>query len=45
MFAEFNVLMGRLEDDRNVKVVVLESADPRYFISHFDIVRGGEIPD
>jgi enoyl-CoA hydratase/carnithine racemase len=45
MFAEFNVLMERLEDDKNVKVVVLESADPRYFISHFDIVRGGEIPD
>jgi hypothetical protein len=26
-------------------VIFLDSADPDYFVAHFDIVRGGEVPD
>jgi enoyl-CoA hydratase/carnithine racemase len=45
MFAELNVLMDTLDRDPEVKVVVLESANPDYFIAHYDIVRGEIIPD
>jgi len=45
MFAELNVLMDQLDADPEVKVIVLDSADPDYFVAHFDIVRGGEVPD
>jgi enoyl-CoA hydratase/carnithine racemase len=44
MFAELNVLMDQLEADPQVKVIVLDSADPDYFVAYFDIVRGGEVP-
>ena len=26
-------------------VIVLDSADPDYIVAHFDVVRGGEVPD
>ena len=44
MFAELNVLMDTLDSDTDVKVVVFESANPEYFIAHYDIVRGEVIP-
>lgn len=37
-------LMGILEEDKNVKVVVFDSADPEYFISHYDVLRAAEVP-
>jgi enoyl-CoA hydratase/carnithine racemase len=45
MFAELNVLMDTLDSDKDIKVVVFESANPDYFIAHYDIVRGEVIPD
>jgi enoyl-CoA hydratase/carnithine racemase len=45
MFAELNVLMDRIESNKDIKVIVFESANPDYFISHYDIVRGEIIPD
>ena len=45
MFAELRVLMDQIEEDKDIKVVVLDSADPDYFISHYDIVRGEVVPD
>jgi len=45
MFAELNVLMDAMESDSQLKVVVFESADPDYFIAHYDVVRGEVIPD
>jgi hypothetical protein len=29
---------------RSVKVVVFDSADEQYFIAHFDVTRGGDLP-
>ena len=37
-------LMDALEADPTVKVVVFDSADEDFFIAHFDIARGGELP-
>ncbi|MFD4592757.1 enoyl-CoA hydratase/isomerase family protein [Streptomyces rubiginosohelvolus] len=37
MFAAFNVLMDRIESDGNLKVVVLESTNPDYFVAHYDL--------
>jgi enoyl-CoA hydratase/carnithine racemase len=45
MFAELNVLMDTLDSDKDIRVVVFESANPDYFIAHYDIVRGEVIPD
>jgi enoyl-CoA hydratase/carnithine racemase len=45
MFAELRVLYERAEADPALKVLVFDSADPDYFIAHYDTVRGGEIPD
>jgi enoyl-CoA hydratase/carnithine racemase len=45
MFAELNVLMDTIDAARELKVVVFDSADPDYFISHYDLERGGVIPD
>jgi enoyl-CoA hydratase/carnithine racemase len=45
MFAEFNVLMDRIDTDAELKVVVFESANPDYFIAHYDLERGQVIPD
>ena len=44
MFAEFNVLMDTIDLDTGLKVVVFESANPNYFIAHYDLERG-EVPD
>jgi enoyl-CoA hydratase/carnithine racemase len=45
MFAELNVLMDAIDADREVKVAVFESANPDYFIAHYDLERGEVIPD
>ena len=37
-------LLDPLEADQDVKVVVCDSADEDYFISHYDLVRAGEVP-
>jgi enoyl-CoA hydratase/carnithine racemase len=37
-------LLTTLEADEAVKVVVFNSADEDYFISHFDVVRAAEMP-
>ena len=44
MFAELNVLMDTMEADTELKVVVFESANPDYFIAHYDLERGGVVP-
>jgi enoyl-CoA hydratase/carnithine racemase len=36
--------MDALEADTAVKVVVFDSADAEFFIAHFDVARGGELP-
>ena len=35
-------LIGELESDRDVRVVVLESADPEYFVPHVDLTKVAE---
>jgi enoyl-CoA hydratase/carnithine racemase len=42
MLSELQALVGELERDRDVKVVVFDSADPEYFMAHLDIVRANE---
>ena len=36
--------LDQLEADHDVKVVVFDSADEDYFISHYDLVRAEEVP-
>src|SRR5258708_7279090 len=43
--ADPNLLKDAMESDSQLKVVVFESADPDYFIAHYDVVRGEVIPD
>jgi enoyl-CoA hydratase/carnithine racemase len=45
MFAELNVLMDTIDLDTDLKVVVFESANPDYFVAHYDLERGEVIPD
>lgn len=45
MFAELRVLMDRMEGDKDLKIVVFDSANPEYFVAHYDIIRGDVIPD
>ncbi len=40
---QLQALMERLEQDKQVKVVVFESAVPDYFMAHIDLVRAGEL--
>ncbi len=44
-FADFRLLLDRMKTDKDLKVVVIESADPDYYISHLDIFRTDEIID
>lgn len=39
---EFSTLMDQIEVDPELKIVVFDSADPEYFISHYDLTRAGE---
>ena len=45
MFAEINVLLDDLETDNDVKVVVLESANPEFWVAHYDFARADVMPD
>src|SRR5258705_4303354 len=45
MFAELGMLIDRIEDHEDIKVVVFDSADPEYFIAHYDVARGDVVPD
>ena len=45
MFAELNVLMDMIDLDTELKVVVFESANPDYFVAHYDLERGEVVPD
>jgi enoyl-CoA hydratase/carnithine racemase len=42
MSDELQALVADLENDDEVKVVVFDSADPDYFMSHVDLVKTGE---
>jgi enoyl-CoA hydratase/carnithine racemase len=35
-------LLGELESDQRTRVVVLESADPEYFVPHVDLTKVAE---
>lgn len=39
---ELLVLMDQIETDPDLKVIVFDSADPDFFIAHFDMTRAGE---
>src|SRR5277367_4483529 len=41
---ELQELVGILEADDALRVVVLESADPDFFINHYDVSRAAETP-
>src|ERR1700677_1625072 len=41
---ELQELVGRMETDDALRVVVLESADPNFFINHYDVSRPAETP-
>src|SRR5271155_6006524 len=41
---ELQELVGRIETDDALRVVVLESADPDFFINHYDVSRAAETP-
>jgi enoyl-CoA hydratase/carnithine racemase len=41
---ELQGLVGRMEADDALRVVVLESADPDFFINHYDVSRAAEHP-
>jgi enoyl-CoA hydratase/carnithine racemase len=41
---ELTRLLDRMADDQRLKVVVFSSADPHYFIAHYDMSRAGETP-
>jgi enoyl-CoA hydratase/carnithine racemase len=45
MFAEINVLLDDLETDVDVKVVVIESANPDFWVAHYDFGRADVMPD
>jgi len=39
---ELLTLMDQIEKDPDLKVVVFDTADPEYFIAHYDMARAGE---
>ncbi|MGF6505824.1 enoyl-CoA hydratase/isomerase family protein [Paraburkholderia sp. 32] len=45
MFAEINVLLDELERDKDVQVIVLESANPDFWVAHYDFNRADVMPD
>lgn len=45
MHAGLRLLLDRMSASDEVKVVVLESGVPDYWIAHFDLERGLEVPD
>lgn len=45
LFAALRLLVDRLEQDDAIRVVVFDSADPEYWISHLDVHRLDEVPE
>jgi len=45
VFAGLRVLLQRVRQDERVRVLVFDSADPDYYISHLDVGRLSEVPD
>jgi enoyl-CoA hydratase/carnithine racemase len=45
VFAALRLLLERLEGDEEVRVVVLDSSDADYWISHLDVHRLYEVPE
>lgn len=45
LFAELNVLMDEMDQDKNLKVVVFESANEDFFLDHHDVQHRLEVPD
>lgn len=45
MFAELNVLMDDIEKDKDLKVVVFESADEDFFMNHHDVASRTTLPE
>ena len=41
---ELQELVGRMEANDELRVVVLESADEDFFINHYDVARAAETP-
>jgi len=41
---ELQELVGMFETDDALRVVVFESADPNFFINHYDVSRAAETP-
>lgn len=41
---ELQSLVTELDADPEARVIVFDSADPDFFIAHFDTARGGELP-
>jgi enoyl-CoA hydratase/carnithine racemase len=37
-------LMDELDTNKDVKVILFDSADENYFIAHYDVLRGSEVP-
>ncbi|MCU1324235.1 MAG: enoyl-CoA hydratase [Acidobacteriaceae bacterium] len=44
-FLELRSILDKTEETTDVKVLVFDSADPDYFISHYDLVRATEVPE
>jgi enoyl-CoA hydratase/carnithine racemase len=45
LYGEFGKLAGEVSSDDNVKVIVFDSADPDYFICHYDVNLLLKYPD
>lgn len=45
LFAELNVLMDKMETNKELKVVVFESANEDFFIDHHDVEHRLQVPD
>jgi len=44
MVAGLQRLMDEIETNNELKVIVFDSANEDYFVSHFDVLRGAELP-
>ena len=45
MIAEFAILANTVKNDDNIRVLVFDSADPDFFIAHFDVGGLVVMPD
>lgn len=44
MISGLQRLMDIIESDKDLKVIVFDSANEDFFVSHFDVLRGAEVP-